>query len=206
VSFFQQLTERPWLAEQRKLDDRHEGSAFTLPSATLGLRIFLVVASVLFTMLVVAYADRMVVANWRPLAEPWLLWPNTALLILSSVAFHWAVVKARRGQLEGVKSGLICAGIFSFAFLAGQILAWLQLIALGYFASTNPAIGFFYMITMLHGLHLLGGLVVWTWITRKVWSGNYEVEQVSLNVQLCAVYWHFLLVVWVILFALLLST
>ena len=206
VSFFQQLTERPWLTGQSRLDDRHDGSAFSLPAAALGLRMFLVVATVLFLLLVIAYADRMAVVDWRPLAEPWLLWPNTALLILSSATFQWAAVNARRGQLDGVKGGLIGAGVFAFAFLAGQILAWQQLIAMGYFASTNPAYGFFYMITMLHGLHLLGGLVVWARITNKVWRGDSELSQLRLSVQLCAVYWHFLLVVWLVLFALLLFT
>jgi cytochrome c oxidase subunit 3 len=206
VSFLQQLTDRPWLAGQRRLDDRHEGSAFSLPAATLGLRVFLAVFTVLFTLLVAAYAERMSAVDWRPLAEPWLLWPNTVLLILSSAAFQWAAVNARRGQLDGVKNGLIGAGVFAVGFFAGQILAWQQLIALGYFAATNPANGFFYMITMLHGLHLLGGLVVWARITNKVWRGGSELSQLRLSVQLCAVYWHFLLVVWLVLFALLLFT
>jgi cytochrome c oxidase subunit 3 len=173
--------------------------------ATLGLRVFLAVATVLFSLLVVAYADRMTVVDWRPLSEPWLLWLNTALLILSSMALQWAAVSARRGQLGGVKFGLIGAGGFAFAFLAGQILVWQQLIALGYFAATNPANAFFYLITMLHGLHLLGGLVAWARTTDKVRRGS-EVVRMRLSVELCAVYWHFLLVVWLVLFALLLFT
>jgi len=206
VSLFHQLTEKPWLTEQRTADDRHDGSAFFLPKARLGLALFLVVVTVLFSLLIVAYADRMEVVNWRPLPEPWLLWLNTALLILSSTAFQWAVVNARREELDGVKAGLIGAGVFAFAFLAGQIWAWQQLIDLGYFAATNPANAFFYLITMVHGLHLLGGLVVWASITDKVWRGGSSVVQARLSVELCAVYWHFLLVVWLILFVLLLTT
>ena len=71
--------------------------------------------------------------------------------------------------------------------------------------STNPANGFFYLITGLHGLHLLGGLVAWGRTSDKVWRG-FEPAQVRLSVELCAVYWHFLLVVWLVLFALLLLT
>lgn len=205
MSLFHQLTNKPWVAGQRIVDDRHDGSAFSLPTATLGLRVFLAVATVLFSLLVVAYADRMTVVDWRPLSEPWLLWLNTALLILSSMALQWAAVSARRGQLDGVKFGLIGAGGFAFAFLAGQILVWQQLIALGYFAAANPANAFFYLITMLHGLHLLGGLVAWARTTDKVRRGS-EVVRMRLSVELCAVYWHFLLVVWLVLFALLLFT
>ncbi|MCH7693656.1 MAG: cytochrome c oxidase subunit 3 [Proteobacteria bacterium] len=147
----------------------------------------------------------MAAADWRPLPEPWLLWLNTAMLILSSVAFHWASVSARRGQGDSVRVDLLAAGGFAFAFLVGQLVVWQQLAALGYFAATNPAVAFFYLITALHALHLLGGMAVWGRTTAKVWRG-VEVEQVRMTVELCAVYWHFLLVVWLVLFGLLLFT
>ena len=76
---------------------------------------------------------------------------------------------------------------------------------MGYFAKTNPANAFFYLITGLHGLHLLGGLVAWGWTSAKVWRG-FDIARVRLSVELCTVYWHFLLVVWLVLFALLLFT
>jgi len=205
VSFFHQLTEKPWVAAQGRVDDLHGGGEFSLPTATLGLRVFLAVVTVLFSLLVVAYAERMEVADWRPLPEPWLLWLNTAVLILSSVALQWARVSARLGQIDGVRDGLLVGGVCAFAFLAGQLLAWQLLADQGYFAATNPAIAFFYLITALHGLHLLGGLVAWGRTTAKVWRG-FEVAQVRLSVELCAVYWHFLLLVWLILFGLLLFT
>ena len=205
VSFFHQLAEKPWVAAQGRIDDLHGGGEFALPTATLGLRVFLAVVTVLFSLLVVAYAERMEGADWRPLPEPWLLWLNTAVLILSSVALQWARVSVRRGHIDGVRDGLLVGGVCAYAFLAGQLLAWQLLAGLGYFAATNPAIAFFYLITALHGLHLLGGLVVWGWTTAKVWRG-FEVAQVRLSVELCAVYWHFLLLVWLILFGLLLFT
>ncbi len=205
MSFFHQLAEKPWVAAQARVDDLHGGGEFSLPTVTLGLRVFLAVVTVLFSLLVVSYAERMEVADWRPLPEPWLLWLNTGVLILSSVALQWARVSARRGQIDGVRDGLLAGGVCAFAFLAGQLLAWQLLVAQGYFAATNPAIAFFYLITALHALHLLGGLAVWGRTTAKVWRG-YEVAQVHLSVELCAVYWHFLLLVWLILFGLLLFT
>ncbi len=205
MSFFHQLAEKPWVAAQGRVDDLHGGGEFALPTATLGLRVFLAVVTVLFSLLVVAYAERMELADWRPLPEPWLLWLNTAVLILSSVALQWARVSARRGRMDGVRDGLLVGGVCAYAFLAGQLLAWQLLADLGYFAATNPAIAFFYLITALHGLHLLGGLVAWGWTTAKVRRGS-EVAQVRLSVELCAVYWHFLLLVWLILFGLLLFT
>ena len=203
MNFFQQLAEKPWLTQGSGADG-HDDRAFALPVATLGLRVFLGVVTVLFSLLVTAYADRMT-ADWRPLPEPLLLWPNTALLIVSSMALQWASVGARRGQLEGVRVGLLVGGISAVAFLAGQLLAWQQLAALGYIAATNPANAFFYLITALHGLHLLGGLVALGRTTDKVRRG-LDVVQLRPSVDLCAVYWHFLLVVWLVLFGLLLIT
>ena len=176
-----------------------------MPTVKLGLGVFLAVATVVFSLSVVVYLDRMTFADWRPLPEPWLLWPNTAILILSSVALQWARVAANRGRIDGVRAGLLAGGGFAFAFLAGQLLAWQQLAALGYFAATNPANAFFYLLTALHGLHLLGGLVAWGRTTAKMWRG-FEVAELRLSVELCAVYWHFLLLVWLVLFGLLLFT
>ena len=205
VSFFHQLTEKPWVTVHGTVVELRDGAAFSLPTATFGLRLLLGVITVLFTLLVVAYVDRMALADWRPLPEPWLLWLNTAMLILSSVALQWARVSADRGQIDGLRFGLFAGGSFAFAFLAGQLLAWRQLAALGYFAATNPANAFFYLITALHAVHLLGGLVAWGRTTAKVRRCS-EVVQVRLSVELCAVYWHFLLIVWLVLFALLLFT
>jgi cytochrome c oxidase subunit 3 len=98
----------------------------------------------------------------------------------------------------------MAGGVFAFAFLAGQLLAWRQLNMMVAFDVTNPAIAFFYLITALHGLHLLGGLVAWGRTTAKVWRG-FDLVHVRLSVELCTVYWHFLLLVWLVLFGLLFS-
>ena len=205
MSLLHQLTEKPWVKGQGSVVALHDGRAFRLPTAKLGLRVFLAVVTVLFSLLVVAYADRMAAADWRSLPLPWLLWLNTVMLILSSAALQWAWGGARWGQIDVVWIGLLAGGVFAFAFLVGQLLAWQQLAAAGYFAATNPAVAFFYLITALHGLHLLGGLVAWGRTIAKV-RGGCEVGEVRLSVELCAIYWHFLLLIWLVLFGLLLFT
>ena len=205
MSLLRQLFEKPWHADRRRAADLPEGSAFVLPAPTLGLRLVLAVVTVLFSLIVIAYGDRMAVSDWRPLPEPALLWLNTLILAFSSLAWHWACINVRRGELDGVKKGLLAGGGSAFAFLLGQYWAWQQLIALGYYAESNPANSFFYLVTAAHGAHLLGGLVAWGRTTAKVWIGE-DLARMRLSVELCAVYWHFLLVVWLILFALLLFT
>jgi cytochrome c oxidase subunit 3 len=206
VGFFQQITEKPWVAGHSRIVDLHDRKAFFLPSATLGLRLLLAAITVLFSLLVVAYHDRMMLGDWRALPDPWLLWPNTVVLMVSSIGLQWASLSARRREIRGIRRGLLIGGLSAFLFLVGQLVAWQQLVELGYFAATNPANAFFYLLTALHGLHLLGGLVAWSWTSDRVWRRDAEVDRLRLSVDLCAVYWHFLLVVWLVLFALLLLT
>lgn len=203
MNFLRQLTERPW--EQSAVGPGPDsGAGFALPVATVALRMFLCVVGVLFSLLVVAYSQRMAYEDWRPTPPQWLLWWNTAVLVVSSAAFEWAAFNIRRGRLDEAKAGLLAAGLFAVVFLGGQLWAWQQLRALAVFDITNPAVAFFYMITALHALHLLGGLVAWGRSTGAVWNRPSAAGAV-LPVRLCATYWHFLLAVWLILFGLLFS-
>jgi cytochrome c oxidase subunit 3 len=70
----------------------------------------------------------------------------------------------------------------------------------------NPAVAFFYLLTGVHGLHLLGGLLVWGKTVVKMTRPGIELVDLRLSVELCTVYWHYLLLVWLVLFAVLLST
>ena len=94
--------------------------------------------------------------------------------------------------------------MLAVAFLVGQLLAWRELVAAGYALASNPANSFFYLLTAVHGLHVLGGLVAWPGDARGWRGSETETEEVRLSVDLCAIYWHFLLFVWLVLFALLL--
>ncbi len=200
----QTLDVKPWV-EQRPLTNDHGEGGLSLPPVKIGLGVFLAVATSLFALSISAYLMRREGADWRPLAQPMVLWFNTAMLIFGSVFFQRASGAAKSGQIDGVRLGLLAGGVCTLVFLAGQLWAWQQLIAAGYYLTTNPANAFFYFLTTLHGLHLLGGLWVWAKTTVKLQRGA-AVREVRLSVELCAVYWHFLLVIWLILFGLLLFT
>ncbi|MCZ6846657.1 MAG: cytochrome c oxidase subunit 3 [Alphaproteobacteria bacterium] len=199
MDFFREISSKPWLESQVAIDDTHQGRAYTLPSVTIGLRVFLGVVTVLFSLTVVAYSDRMTLADWRPVPEPTLMWLNIVVLFASSVAMQWSVISARRGRTANVEIGMLVGGALALAFLAGQLLMVRQMNALGYFAPTNPALAFLYMLSAMHGVHLLGGLVAWGRTVMRIWGGH-EAHQVRMSVELCAFYWHFLLVVWFLLF------
>ena len=202
MSIFHGLMAKPWVTDQGKIDDLYAGGTSPPAARKLALRVFLAVVAVLFMLLVTAYGGRMAYEDWRPAPQLRLLWANTFVLILSSVALQWAQHSVRRGQMDAMRVGLLAAGAFTVVFLFGQLLAWRQLATMVYFELTNPAIAFFYLITGLHGLHLLGGLVAWGRTVAKVW-GDFDVAEITQSVELCTVYWHFLLLVWLVLFGLL---
>jgi cytochrome c oxidase subunit 3 len=188
----QGLASKPWL---------EQGTASALletnptPPSKVGLFIFLAVVGSLFALFISAYAMRMQLPDWRTLPVPGILWLNTAILALSSLALHGAKRAADRGEMPELRIGLLAAGVSALAFLSGQLLAWRQLSNEGYFLAANPANAFFYILTGLHGLHLLGGLVALGRTIEKAWREN-ATERLRLSVELCATYWHFLLLAW----------
>ena len=204
--FARQLTARPWEAMQRTFDDAQDGTALAAAPARVGLWILMAVITSFFGLFISAYGMRMMLADWQPLSDPLLLWVNTLLLALSSLAFQWTRHNAKLGDPGRVKTGLAAAGFFAFAFLAGQWLAWGQLADSGQYVSSNAATAFFYLLTALHGVHLLGGLAVWCRTTARMWRGDSPLGAIRLSVELCTVYWHYLLLVWLALFGLLLTT
>jgi cytochrome c oxidase subunit III len=195
----QRLMSKPWL-EQGVIDDF--GSVGPeIPTAKIGLGVFLAVVGCLFALFTSAYFMRMELSDWRPLPLPNLLWFNTGVLVLSSVALQCAVVAARKGRMDTVRLGLVTAGLTAIGFLVGQLFAWRILADEGFLLSSNPANSFFYLITGLHGLHILGGLAGLGRTTIKAWSGA-PMARVRVGVEMCAMYWHFLLFVWLGLFVL----
>jgi cytochrome c oxidase subunit 3 len=154
----QRLMAKPWL-EEGALGEFPGSGASALPASKIGLGVLVAVIASLFALFVSAYFMRMQLADWRPVPKPTLLWINTGVLILSSAGLQWAQDAADRREIDGVKTGIFAAALAALAFLAGQLFAWQQLSSLGYFVATSPASSFFYLITAVHALHLLGGLV-----------------------------------------------
>lgn len=207
------LTTRSWEA-QGTYDGRDSAGLMGIPPARIGLWIFLAVVTSFFALFIAAYAIRMspppqqgvVLRDWRPVAEPSILWLNTALLVVSSLGMQFARVAIGQGRVGRASSGMLAGGVFAVAFLAGQLMAWRELQSAGYYAASNPANAFFYVLTGLHGLHLLGGLVVLGRTGARMSRPGVSPGAVRLAIELCTVYWHYLLVVWLVLFGLLLIT
>lgn len=206
------LRSKPWEASAGTAP---AGTGFSFSAKRIGLWIFLAVVTSLFGLFLSAYYMRMgqhaghsplAASDWQSIRDPSILWFNTVLLILASVTMQSARAAVAKSQLEQTRWRLFAAGLLTFAFLIGQWLAWREIRYSEFFTPLNPAVAFFYVLTAVHALHLLGGLVVWArTLTRSV-RKDVELIDVRLSVELTSVYWHYLLLVWLGLFAVLLST
>ena len=162
-----------------------------LPNAgRTGLTVFMAVATTLFSLLLFAYAMRMREPDWQPIPHP-VLWWNTGALALASIAMQ----RARRiGPYRTM--WLVAGGVLAAVFVIGQLVAWQMLSAAGETVTVNPSNSFLYLLTGLHGLHVLGGLAAWRDDRATPARGP-----VPPNGPSRARYWHFLLAVWLVLLA-----
>jgi cytochrome c oxidase subunit 3 len=194
------LTAKPW--ENR--GEAGDVGAIAMHPRRIGLYVFMAVVTSLFALFLSAYAMRMHQSvGWCHLTIPPIVWWNTLVLVAASFAMQFASSAVSRGHRRAAQLALAFAGMLSIAFLAGQVLAWQAVGPSLYFIQGSPAIAFFYVLTTVHGLHLAGGLFVLGRAAVR-FAGGAELIDLRQSLSLCAVYWHFLLLVWLAVFGVLL--
>jgi cytochrome c oxidase subunit III len=179
------------------------GSSFPISTAHVGTYVLLTAIIMLFAGLSSAYIVLHGVPTWQNITLPRLVWGNTLILLASSIAAEFARSAVRKDQQRAFKQWLGISGLLGLVFLAGQFLAWRQLVAAGVYLSTTIHSSFFYLLTGVHAVHLAGGLiglaiVLQRALANRLTSGNHEALKVW------ALYWHFMDVVWIYCFLLLL--
>ena len=178
-------------------------SSFPISKGQIGVWILLTAVIMLFAGLSSAYIVLRGVPDWQNIQLPSLLWPNTLVLLLSSVAIDIARRAVRRNDLVSMKRWLGLGVVLGLTFLVGQVAAWRQLLNAGVHIPSTLQSGFFYILSGLHGVHLLGGVIALGVVMAKAFrerltAFNYE------PLKLCALYWHVMDALWVYLFLLLL--
>ena len=118
----------------------------------------------------------------------------------ASVVMQLASNAAQAGSWDRARPLLWAGGGLALAFLGSQWWAWQALAAARVVLAGNPAASFFYLLTAMHALHLLGGLAAWAVTAQLAWE-RADAARVALRIALCARYWHFLLILWAVLFA-----
>lgn len=198
--------------DQSQADLNYSGAASTAshhsehPDHRLfGFVLFLTSESMLFLGLFLAYLTfRAVAPTWPPEGTPHLelVLPaiNTVILLSSSFVIHQADVAVKRNDLPAMRRWFLITMAMGITFLAGQLYEYLHLefgLKSNLFAST------FYVLTGFHGLHVLVGVILMSvvlWRSRR--PGHYSAEQ-HFGVEAAEIYWHFVDVIWVILFSML---
>ena len=177
----------------------------------IGMWVGLASVAMLFTALTSAYVVRAGWgSDWRPVRAPTFVWVSTTLILASSLFVELARRAARRGEGRGARRHLFATLLLGHGFLCAQLLAWRQLASQGIYLRTNPHSSFFYVLTGLHGVHVLGGLAGLGYLLlrlRRAEPRTAEGAAVSIRqpsaVEAAALYWHFMDGLWVYLVLLL---
>lgn len=146
------------------------------------------------------------VLEWRPFDLPVQIWISTLLIIASSITYIIAERAITNENQPKAKKWLIGTTVLGAAFISSQILAWLELVRLGIYVQSNPYAGFFYILTALHAVHVIGGIIALGYVVIMTW----EKQKAERNIERCkdisgAVgwYWHTMGGLWLVLFLLL---
>lgn len=167
------------------------------------LWLFIITVVMIFAALTSAYIVRQAEGNWLSFELPIELWITTGIILVSSATMQWAYIAAKRDEIAQVKTALSITTILGVAFLIGQVYSWGVLVDHNVFFVGNPSGSFLYVLTGLHGLHLVSGIIFL--IIVLISTLRFKVHAKNLTqIQMCATYWHFLDVLWIYLFIFLL--
>jgi cytochrome c oxidase subunit III len=178
------------------------GGSFPLSRAYIGTWVLLTAIIMLFAGLSSAYIVLHGVPEWQNITVPRIVWANTLVLFASSIAIEFARQAVRRNQPAAVRQWMAVSGILGVAFLLGQLVAWRQLVTAGVYLATTLHSSFFYVLTGAHALHLFGGLIGLGFVFQKAFANKLTAENHE-PLKAFALYWHFMDVVWIYCFVLL---
>ena len=182
------------------------GGEPALPSAgphPMGMMVLLSTVTMLFAAFTAAILVRRTGMDWVQEPLPWIVWANTLVLLASSFSLEAARKSVRRERPVTVSGNWLgAATLLGILFLIGQVTGWKMFAAQGVFLHESPHGAFYYMLSAVHGLHVLGGIGALIWTYRRTLAGAYSATQ-SVGLVHTAIYWHFVGVVWIYLLVLL---
>lgn len=144
--------------------------------------------------------------EWKPFNLPFQIWVSTFLILASSATYHISNKKLKENQQKSAKNWLLATTILGAAFISSQMLVWLELARRGVYVSSNPYAGFFYILTAVHAVHVLGGIVALGYIVLRTWretSNEMELLHRQTFSNVIGWYWHFMDGLWIALVLLL---
>jgi len=213
MNLLKSLQEKPWLPSPLEQPTTLKSA---LPdkerTASTALQFLLAVITVVFFLFTITFLQRTQSFDFQALSgEPWLpftnadiLWKNSAYLLLASISIMLAIKLAEQQRFYLTIMSLTATSFFTLMFISGQVQVWQQLHQSGFYIYTNPANSYYFLLTGIHALHIIGGIFAFL---RSIWLFSLELSYPKLasRLKLCARYWHYLLFIWLFLFFLLTS-
>ena len=167
------------------------------------LWLFMVTVVMLFAAWTSAYIVRQAEGNWLEYDLPEIFYFTSGVVVLSSIVLQWAYYSAKKDNLANLRIGMVITVLLGITFLVGQWYSWVALVDREVFFVGNPAGSFLYVITGMHALHLISGLIFL--IIVLISSFRLKVHSQSMNtMEMATSYWHFLGGLWLYLFMFLL--
>lgn len=167
------------------------------------LWLFMVTVVMLFAAWTSAYIVRQAEGNWLEYDLPEVFWITSGIVILSSITLQWAYISAKKDNFANLRTGMVLTVLLGIGFLVGQWYSWVALVDREVFFVGNPAGSFLYVITGMHALHLISGLIFL--IIVLISSLRLKVHSQEMNtMEMATTYWHFLGGLWLYLFMFLL--
>ena len=161
--------------------------------------LFMVSVVMLFVAITSAYIVKQSDGVWLDFELPALFDYTTVLIVLSSVSMHWALIAAKRNLIKMIRLALGVTFVLGSAFLVGQYFAWGDLVDQGVYFVGNPAGSFLYVLTGIHGLHLISAVIFLIVVLFAAFQ--YKIHSKSLvQIEICTTYWHFLGGLWLYLY------
>ena len=157
----------------------------------------------LFASMTSAYMVRQAEGNWLYFELPALFYYTTGMIVISSITMQWAYFAARNNNVSLVKTLVIITSILGVAFLVGQFMAWGELVNHSIHFVGNPSGSFLYVITGLHGAHIISAVVYLLIVLNSAVRLRINSKNMA-QMEMCTTYWHFLGVLWIYLFIFLL--
>lgn len=145
--------------------------------------------------------------EWKPFSLPPQVWVSTVIILASSLTYHLAKASLGAGRSEAAKKWFVATTALGAAFISSQILAWMALVDRGVYMRENPYAGFFYILTAVHAVHVIGGIAALGYIILRTWNDGRlpETARMKNRVEAKAVgwYWHTMDGLWLVLLFLL---
>jgi len=168
-----------------------------------GMWLFMASVMMLFMSLTSAYIVRQAEGNWVFFELPSLFYVTSVIIVLSSITMQLGYAAAKRDNARMMKIMVLITSVFGIAFLVGQFFGWKQLVANSIYLVGNPSGSFLYILTGLHGLHIVSAVIFLLIMLSASFKGKVTSENMT-KMEMCTTYWHFLGGLWLYLFVFLL--